>query len=365
MNLVARFTTRLLAAGALAVVAPVAGAAAGEVEPSGRPAIVARDATQSVLLSLTRAGRRLVAVGERGIVLLSDDDGRTWRQARVPVSVTLTAAAFPTDKRGWAVGHYGVVLHSEDGGENWVRQLDGVAAARGVLDAAQAAAGAARPGDALVQRRLAEARQLAKDGPDKPFLDLYFENDRRGFVVGAYNLMFGTEDGGRSWQYLGDRLDNPKGNHLYAIRARGSELYLAGEQGLVLRSGDGGRSFARVNTPYKGSYFALAVLPGGDVVLAGLRGNAYRSADRGASWEKLEVPAPVSFSALTVAGDGSLLLANQAGQLFRSRDGGRTLQPLPAPPLPPVNGIEPLPDGALLLAGLRGIVKVPAAQGVR
>lgn len=356
---------RLFAVGAMAVVLPAGGTAAGVAEPSARPALVARDAAQSVLLSVARAGRRIVVVGERGIVLLSDDAGKTWRQARVPVSVTLTAVAFPTEKRGWAVGHYGVVLHSEDGGESWVRQLDGVAAARLVLEAAQAAAGAARPDDALVRRRLAEARQLAKDGPDKPFLDLYFENDKRGFVVGAYNLMFGTEDGGRSWQYLGDRLDNPKGNHIYVIRAVGSDVYLAGEQGLALRSGDGGRSFARLNTPYKGSYFALAALPGGDVVLAGLRGNAFHSADRGASWQKIEVPAPVSFSASAVAGDGSLLLANQAGQLFRSGDRGRTLQPLPAPPLPPVNGVAPLPDGSLLLVGLRGIAQMPAAQGGR
>ncbi len=361
MSLVVRF----FAAAALAALIPAGGAAAGVAEPPERPALAARDAAHAVLLSAALAGKRLVAVGERGIVLLSDDGGKAWRQARVPVSVTLTAVAFPTPMRGWAVGHYGIVLHSEDGGETWTRQLDGVTAARLVLDAAQAAAGAARPDDAGVQRRLAEARQLAKDGPDKPFLDLYFENEQRGFIVGAYNLMFGTEDGGRSWRYLGDRLDNPKGNHIYAIRAVGSDVYLAGEQGLALRSGDGGRSFARLNTPYQGSYFALAALAGGEVVLAGLRGNAYHSADRGASWQKIEVPAPVSFSAVAVAGDGSLLLANQAGQLFRSGDRGRTLQPLPAPPLPPVNGLAPLPDGSLLLVGLRGIVQLPAAPGGR
>jgi photosystem II stability/assembly factor-like uncharacterized protein len=62
------------------------------------------------LTGIARAGKRLVAVGERGIVVLSDDDGATWRQASVPVSVTLAAVQFPTPTQGWVVGHYGVVL---------------------------------------------------------------------------------------------------------------------------------------------------------------------------------------------------------------------------------------------------------------
>jgi len=62
------------------------------------------------------------------VVILSDDDGATWHQAKVPVSVTLTAVSFGTPAKGWAVGHSGIVLHTEDGGETWVKQLDGIQA---------------------------------------------------------------------------------------------------------------------------------------------------------------------------------------------------------------------------------------------
>ena len=351
---------RLLAAGAIALAVQSICIAAGVAEPLSRPALMSQAATQAVLTSVIWAGNRLVAVGERGIVLLSDDAGLNWRQAKVPVSVTLTAVSFPTEKQGWAVGHYGVVLHSGDGGETWVRQLDGMAAARLALEAAQARAGQSGSEDPAAQRKLAEARQLDKDGPDKPFLDLHFENERSGFVVGAYNLMFRTEDGGKTWRYWGERLDNPKANHIYAIRAAGNEVFLAGEQGLVLRSADGGRNFSRLETPYKGSYFTLAVFPSGDVVVAGLRGNAYHSADRGENWKKVDVPAPVSVSTMTMLKDRTLLLANQAGQIFLSRDRGQSLNPVQAPPLPPVNAVESLPDGSLLAVGVRGVMRIPA-----
>ena len=46
------------------------------------PARVRAGALRSTLLDVASAGQRLVAVGERGHVLLSDDQGKTWRQAR-------------------------------------------------------------------------------------------------------------------------------------------------------------------------------------------------------------------------------------------------------------------------------------------
>lgn len=79
----------------------------------------------AVLLGLAQAGKRLVAVGERGLIAVSDDEAKSWRQVPVAVSVGLTAVRFVTSKKGWAVGHRGVVLASSDGGDSWTVQLDG------------------------------------------------------------------------------------------------------------------------------------------------------------------------------------------------------------------------------------------------
>src|ERR1700736_1725395 len=69
--------------------------AEGVLGPTHRPAIMVERAAYAALMDVTRAGDRMVAVGEHGIVILSDDSGRSWRQAKVPVSVTLTAVKFP------------------------------------------------------------------------------------------------------------------------------------------------------------------------------------------------------------------------------------------------------------------------------
>lgn len=327
--------------------------AAGVADPLQRPALTLRAPGKGFLLALAGTPGdppRLVAAGERGVIVLSDDGGRNWRQAKVPVAVTLTALAFPVRNLGWAVGHGGVVLHSADGGESWVKQLDGIAAARSADQAAQAA------GDAALQKR---TRQLVADGADKPFMAVHFADPRRGFVVGAYGLIFGTEDGGRTWQSWLDRVDNPKGLHLNAIAGAEDTLYLAGEQGLLLRSDDGGKRFLRLPPPYAGSFFAAAA-SADTLLLAGLKGNAFRSDQRGAGFTRIEGTAPVNIVSGSRLADGRFLFINQGGQLLASRDDGRRLVAVsPAPTLPTLAAL-PLADGAWVLVGPRGAARFPS-----
>lgn len=317
-------------------------------DPLQRPALITPRASRAVTLAVASAGPRSVAAGERGIVLWSDD-GKTWQQAKVPVSVTLTALSFPTPQQGWAVGHGGVILHSSDGGQSWTRQLDGRAAAQIELVAAQAS------GD---PKRVASAEQLVGDGADKPFLAVHFWNATRGFAIGAYGLIFGTEDGGATWTSWSKRVPNPKGLHLNALHVSGDTVFFAGEQGLILRSVDSAHSFQALDIPYKGSWFAITG-SAANVVVAGLRGTVFRSMDAGATWTVVQVPVPVSISSALATKDGSLLFANQAGMLLTSADGGQSLRALPARPGPALTALAEGSNGALLTASFAGPIQLP------
>lgn len=335
-------------------------------DPLDSPALQVHNPAQCVLLDVALAGSRLVAVGERGLVILSDNEGQTWRQVDVPTRVSLTCVKFLTPTRGWAVGHSGIVLHTEDRGETWTKQLDGVAGAKLAVEAAMANADRGGPDGETARKQLDAAQLLVNDGPDKPFLDLYFEDNQTGFIVGAYGLIFRTENGGKTWQPWMDHVENPKGSHLYAIQAVGGDLYIAGEQGLFLRSTDKGRKFTRIETPYGGTFFTLDAERSGVIVLGGLRGNVYWTADQGRSFTQGEDPVPVSLGASTVLPDGTLVFANQAGSLLESRDQGRTLYLLDTQPLPPVAAMIALGNGkTLVTVGLGGVIRVPLSGAAR
>jgi photosystem II stability/assembly factor-like uncharacterized protein len=323
--------------------------------PLERPAQLSPRAQHAVLVAVTSAGNRLVAAGERGVVVLSDDDGATWRQAQVPVSVTLTAASFINPKEGWIVGHGGVVLHSRDGGETWIKQLDGNEIAQALLSSAKERSAKGDGDSKVFAEQLENAQRFVKDGPDKPLLDVHFVNARTGFIVGAYNLILRTDDGGQTWNTWQAHVDNPQGFHLYALGGSGPDLYIVGEQGSIFRSTDGGQSFFAVPAPYKGSFFGLLAEPGGSLVAFGLRGNAYQSSDNGSTWKKVDLGSNASVTGGSHLKDDGLVLVTQSGQILTSHDHGSSFQAVPiSQPMSFAAAVQAA-NGDLILVGEGGV----------
>lgn len=252
------------------------------------PALKTDAAPTSLLLDVTRVGERLVAVGERGHIVLSDDRGKTWTQAEVATRAHLNAVVFIDPKRGWAVGEDAVILHSEDGGDHW--------------------------------QRLFDARDADMQGP---LLDLcLIKNGQEGFAVGVFNKIYHTADGGKSWQDWYDHVDNIDEWHLFAIAAASDEvIYIASEKGLVFRSVDGGEQFKPLQTPHNGSFHGILVQRGPDgldrIVLSGVGGVVYVSKDSGRTWQKLDTGTQAGLSGGTWLDDGSAVIVGHDGMVLR------------------------------------------------
>lgn len=319
--------------------------------------VISHPEKAAVFLGVTRAGERLVAVGERGIILVSEDQGLTWVQSMVPVSVTLTSLHFVDDKNGWASGHSGVVLNTTDGGDTWSVQLDGHQAASLYRNAILSEVSKLPKDDKTISWLKRDAERMVSDGADKPFLDIHFEDENRGYVVGAYNLAFVTEDGGATWRCLSADIDNPRTMHIYAIAVDNESIFMAGEQGLFLGLSQNEGHFERIETPYEGSYFRMSQRGNGEIILSGLRGNVYKTANRRGQWDKLETTNTASFTAAAVK-ENRLYLGNEAGQIYRNDSGESHLDQVESKPLPPVTGIVILDDDTLIITSMRGIYKI-------
>ena len=312
----------------------------------------------AVLNAVAIAGKRLIAVGEMSIIMLSDDNGQNWRQAKaVPTSVTLTNVRFVSANTGWAVGHSGVVLKTMDSGETWVRQLDGRQAAQ--IEAAAAETAVVKSGDAGA-RRQRDAQRMVTEGADKPFLDVYFFDEQHGFVVGAYGLTFATRDGGKSWESQMGQIDNPKNRHLYSIAVTGNDLLITGEQGMLYRVSEAGERFTALKSPYTGTLFGSVSVPDANILIFGLRGNAFRSPDQGVSWTKVDFGQAVTLTAATRLRDGRQVVVDETGRLMLSRDGGLTFAKVTVPKMNAATGVIEAADGSLILSTQRGAVRIAA-----
>lgn len=273
----------------LALVAPAAAQEpGGAVTPIG-PAVLQPLAAKSLILDAARAGDRLVAVGERGHILLSDDGGQSWRQVAVPADSTLTAVDFADARNGWAVGHDSVILATTDGGESWTLQH-------------------------------------ANPEWEQPLMDVLFTDPQTGIAVGAYGLYMETRDGGRTWA---DRrvLESEDGMdfHYNAVLAPGPDLRLiAGEAGALLVSTDRGANWTQLPSPYDGSFFDAIALDERTWLAFGLQGHISRTEDGGQSWTEIASHTTAGLMGGARLEDGRIVLVGLQGVVLASEDGGRS-----------------------------------------
>lgn len=306
-------------------------------------------APQALVNGMASQGTRTLAVGQRGHILWSDDAGKSWKQADVPVSSDLVAVSFPDARHAWAVGHDGVILHSSDAGQSWRVQYEGRQAGA-VIQAWYEREAAGIPEGA---RLAEEAGRIAGQGAQNPWLDVYFASEREGWVVGAFGLVLHTTDGGAHWTPALHQLDNPKALHLYAVRGIGADLYMAGEQGLLLKRAAGDTRFRAIEVPYQGTLFGLT---GNErsLLAYGLRGTVLRSSDGGRSWKQVPTSVQAGLTAGAQTKDGRILLASQAGHLLSSRDDGASFELLPIKGSLPAAAIAAPEAGTLIVGGPRG-----------
>ncbi len=318
-------------------------------DPLDYPAQLRKAPDTRPLLAIVHAGTSLVAVGSRGMIVRSDDEGKTWHQSPVPVQSDLLAVHFPTPRDGWAVGHDGVILHSGDGGASWTKQLDGRIAAEAFKKFY-----ATQPPDAAVKAAATQIERNFKAGPTLPWLDVWFEDAERGFVVGSFGMIAVTTDGGKSWEPWLHRIDNDQSLNLNSIRGIAGHLYIAGERGMVFKlDRDRGR-FAGTATGYAGSFFGIVGTS--ETLLAfGLRGVVYRSGDRGATWEALKLPVEATVTAGSVSRDSSgFVLVNSAGLLLLGDAQARAFRVVQPSNAMRYTGVVLASQGAAIVTGLGG-----------
>jgi photosystem II stability/assembly factor-like uncharacterized protein len=300
-------------------------------------------AEKSLLLDGQVIGDRIIVVGERGHILISEDHGVSWQQQEVPTRANLTSVFFIDSANGWTAGHDSVILQTRDGGRHW--------------------------------------QQVYSDPDDeRPILDLWFRDMTHGYAVGAYGLFLATEDGGKSWQTLDfnpatlltngdganddwddDFEEEPWGIdfHLNQMASTvNGRTFISAEAGNLYRSDDACRSWLSLPSPYDGSFYGVLPLSQTTLLAFGLRGHLFRSEDTGNSWQPVSSGTQATLNDGIRLHDGRIVLAGLAGTLLISSNNGDSFSVRQQADRAGIAKILQVDEHSLILIGEQGVKRL-------
>lgn len=295
-------------------------------EPAADRAYQAPLAAHAPLVTAIQAGQRIVAAGDYGIILLSDDRGQTWRQAKdVPTTTMITDLSFADGSHGWATAHGGLLLATEDGGETW--------------------------------------RVAQRAAPDVVPMSIAFDRKGTGIMVGTYGYAMRTEDGGRSWAPFTLEGGDIPDRHLNHVFSTGDGSFvIVGEVGAVYRSDDGGHSWDFQELPIKGSLWYGTALRSGGVLISGMGGRLLRSEDGRQGWTPLDAATDQSLTGIAELADGRVVVVGLGGTVSVGAADGSGFAIVPRPDRGTYAAVLPIDNDAVLLFGGAGVTSARLAK---
>ena len=201
-----------------------------------------------------------IAVGSNGMIVRSEDSGRTWREQGLDLpGENLLSVAFSDESHGWIVGTNALVYRTSDGGKTWKR---------GYLGPSQTCSVNAKCGGILLRR-------------------VYFLDERVGWIVGEGPTLLYTGDSGKNWELkdVGKSFVNLNDIGFF----NKEEGLVVGESGTICYTGDGGATWHGIDGVTNETVIRLHVIDGRRALAVGLGGLLIYTGDKGKTWRKMSV----------------------------------------------------------------------------
>ncbi|MEO2017386.1 MAG: YCF48-related protein [Fuerstiella sp.] len=286
--------------------------------PVPRTAAIADDAS---LHDVCSVGTDVWAVGDRGVIIRSDDGGITWQTTILPFECSLQTVCFLTNQVGYVAGarfdhfarrYHGLLLKTRDGGDSWQHvATTGVAVATQGISVSGVRAGSDLPPLSYIR-----------------FFDLENGVAIAPLTSAGQSSVLRTDDGGQTWKSL--QTDMRSGQWT-------SGAFLAPGDGIVVGSGSAygavvGEQLVTLAQPVRTfrKVHGAALSRDGHGWLVGDGGFLLQSRDRGISWVPPVGRLPsrlndvIDFASVDRQGTNVCIVGSPGSVVLHSSDDGRS-----------------------------------------
>lgn len=247
------------------------------------------DLKKASYLDIQLMGKRGWIVGKNGIILVTENNGRTWTVEKWG-SFNFTDIHMLNPLKGFAVTDNGYLLSTNDGAKSWtVKEWEGHSSSfnnitfnreRGIISGDK--------GTILTTHNSGKTWEI-KALPEAKRKNLYvnlnkahFVNDNTVWIVGNEGVMLTSRDGGTTWN---NRFFQ-ENNYKTAFFVNPETGFVAGDNGILLRTVDGGKKWRRLSVT--DSRINTLVYDNNKLWIFGENGLILNSQNTGSSWQGIE-----------------------------------------------------------------------------
>lgn len=259
-----------------------------------------------------------------------------WVATRISSAMgDLNTVFFLDSKRGWVGGDNGFLGSTDDGGRTWVRQTVGTTDAINDIYFRDKEDGFLLAGNTIFVThdngtRWSESRRFPPGDFDGATVELYsvrFSSKKKGWVVGSVSkqdrvidsILVFTDDEGETWQ----RQRAPTRSELIHIDFDNDRRgWIVGAEGTIINTIDGGQTWSRQTSGTTATLFHTEFRNDKRGWAVGARGTILRTTDGGNTWMPVTSEARSTLLSVEFVNDDEGWAVGRAGTILRSDDAG-------------------------------------------
>jgi len=267
-----------------------------------------------------------IAVGSGGTILFSQDGGQSWVRRGTEVKSTLRAVTFLSPRDAVAVGESGVILKTETAGTSWKQQkvrgdLFSVASSGDTVIAVGGEVGYFWNRRVIVRstnRGDSWMSELNESG--SVLYGVSLGPDMAAVACGESGILLRTSGRDPAWA----RVKSPAPHLLTAVVHAADGLVALGSFGIVVTSGDGGRTWKANFDEKQKELASISFFDSDHGVAVGEEGTILYTVNGGTTWQASESGFKAFLNGVSMLGPTVAVAVGTEGLALRTVDGGKS-----------------------------------------
>lgn len=256
-----------------------------------------------------------VAVGDSGTVLLSTDDGQTWKNKSPKKFVTFNDVYSFSQNKTFIVGDSSSLFL----GINSLDSLKSIPLEKGFT-----------------------------------FFKIKFLDDNNGFITGNRGTILKTTNGGSSWNKVKTNTNEVVFDLSFFDSKNG---YAVGWNGTILATANGGDTWNKLDVAGTDNYLkSIDVTKKGYGIIVGGDGTILRSTNYGTTWEKVDIKWSGGFQKVKFLSEDYAIIIGSRGKLLVTKDRGETWNLVDSRIFSNMNSLNISLTGKIFIVGVSGLI---------